>query len=140
LLTDRSALEIRVIGARGSRTVRVGPLRDGDRIALRYRHTVEQTPVTEVFRVERDGLWFEEMRFVSSGAGLPSGGYVREGDTYVLRHPRHIGALPVALSAQAGQRLYVAGQAIDLMREFRDGETVTVHVAPAWGRRWPLPP
>jgi hypothetical protein len=139
LIVDRSRLEVRVTRADGTRTVRIGPLRPGDRIELRYRHSVEQTPIAEVFRVERDGLWFEEMRFVSQGAGLPTEGYVREGDHFVLRRPRRIGTLPVRLSDLAGHRLYAAGRETDLVGEFHDGDSVSVSVVPFAGRRWPGP-
>ncbi|OFX35332.1 MAG: hypothetical protein A2Z07_13270 [Armatimonadetes bacterium RBG_16_67_12] len=130
---------MRVTRADGNRIVRIGPMRPGDRIELRYRHSVERTPIVEVFRVERDGLWFEEMRFVSQGAGLPTEGYVKEGDHFVLRQPRRVGTLPVLLSELAGHRLYAAGRETDLVRGFSDGDSVSVSVVPFAGRRRPGP-
>jgi hypothetical protein len=138
LLTGRSGVEVRVAAADASRVLRVGGLRPGESIELRYRHSVERTPVVEVFRVEPDGLWFVEMRFVSQGAGLPTEGYVREGGYFVLRRPRKVGSLPVLLSSIAGHRLWTANREIDLVQAFGDGASVTISAAPeGWRLRRP---
>ncbi|MDR7555369.1 MAG: DUF1850 domain-containing protein [Armatimonadota bacterium] len=119
------------------RAVRIGGLSPGTRIEVRYQHTVERTPIVEVFRVERDGLWFEEVRFASQGAGLPSDGYVREGDHYVLRQPRRIGALALRVSARAGHRLRVGGEEVALAATFGDGASVVMTAGPGgWRLRW----
>ncbi|MDR7534228.1 MAG: DUF1850 domain-containing protein [Armatimonadota bacterium] len=110
----------------GRPAVRISGLRPGTSVELRYQHTVERTPVVEVFRAERDGLWFVEARFASQGAGLPSQGYVREGDHYVLRRPHRIGALAVRISARAGHRLRVGDREADLVEAFGDGAGVVV--------------
>ena len=104
----------------------------GARVELRYRHSVERTPIVEVFRVERDGLRFLEMTFVSQGAGLPTEGYVREGDHFVLRQPRFIGALPLLVSGAAGHRLWVDGTEVDLVAVVGRGGPVRVGVR--WAR------
>lgn len=121
-----------VQGARGP-VVRIGGLRPGTRVELRYRHTVERTPVVEVFRAERDGLWFVETRFASQGAGLPAQGYVRAGDHYVLRRPHRLGALAVRISAGAGHRLRVDDHEADLVEAFGDGAGVVITAGPG---RW----
>jgi hypothetical protein len=38
---------------------------------VRYVHSVERTPVEEVYRVGRSGITLESMKWQSTGAGLP---------------------------------------------------------------------
>ncbi|MDR7519175.1 MAG: DUF1850 domain-containing protein [Armatimonadota bacterium] len=126
---EASDLEVRLTPEGDRRVLRLD-VRRGDTIALHYQHSVERTPVVEIFRVEPDGLWFVEMRFASQGAGLPTEGYVWEGNQFVHRRPRRIGALPVRVSALAGHRLRVGRREVDLVAEFRDGSAVTIAAAP----------
>jgi len=130
-------LQVRVASADGRR-LHVQDVRPGARVELRYRHSVERTPVTEVFRVEHDGLWFEEMWFVSQGAGLPAAGYAREGGRFVLRQRRRVGDLPLLVAAVADPRLAIAGREIRLAAAFGDGASVAVSVGRARRTlRWP---
>ncbi|MDR7521072.1 MAG: DUF1850 domain-containing protein [Armatimonadota bacterium] len=129
LFGDPSDLEVRLTPEGDRRVLRLD-VRRGDTIALHYQHSVERTPVVEVFRIEPDGLWFVEMRFASQGAGLPTEGYVREGNQFVQRGPRRIGALPVRVSALAGHRVQVGPREVDLVAEFRDGTAITIAAAP----------
>jgi hypothetical protein len=137
LFVDRPAAEVRVAGGSTGRMMSIGAA-PGDLVELRYVHSVERTPIVEAFRAERDGLWFVEMRFVSQGAGLPTEGYVKEGDHFVLRGPRRVGALPLVVSGVAGHRLWIGGREVDLVKEFGDGAAVTVSSAAGpWRVRWP---
>jgi hypothetical protein len=128
-------LEVRVAGPGGRRVAAVGDLRPGQAVELHYRHSVERTPVVEVFRAEPDGLWFVEMRFVSQGAGLPTEGYVREGDVFVLRRPHRVGALPVLVSSAAGHRLRAGSREIDLVAAFGDGPLTITAAWAGWRLR-----
>jgi hypothetical protein len=134
---DRPVGELRVAAAGGGRVLRIGGVGPGMSVELRYGHSVERTPIVEVYRVEPDGLWFVEMRFVSQGAGLPTEGYVREGGQFVLRRRRHVGVLSLRLSAIAGHRLRVGDQEIDLVRAFADGQAVTIAPGRVVRLRWP---
>lgn len=102
----------------------------GEPLELRYTHSVERTPVIEVYRAEPDGMWFESMRFSSQGAGLPTEGYAREGDAFVLRARRKVGALVVRVSAVAGHRLAVGSARIDLVALARDGAALSIESGP----------
>ncbi|MDQ7858992.1 MAG: DUF1850 domain-containing protein [Armatimonadota bacterium] len=140
LLERPTALEVRIVAAEGRRVVRAGLVPPGGRLELRYRHSVERTPVVEVFRAEPDGLWFVEMRFLSQGAGLPTEGYVREGGLFVLRRPRRIGEVPLLVSAEGGHRLRVGQDEVDLVAAFGEGAAVRLVSAPAgWRLRRPRP-
>ncbi|MDR7544057.1 MAG: DUF1850 domain-containing protein [Armatimonadota bacterium] len=136
LLVGSAGLEI-VVTSTDGRRLHVPDVQAGERIELRYRHSVERTPVIEIFRAERDGLWFEEMWFVSHGAGLPTAGYTREGGRFVLRERKRIGDLPLMVATTADQRLQVAGREIPLAA-FGEGARVSVSVRHT-GRalRWP---
>lgn len=134
---DRPVAELRVSAAGAGRVLRIGGIGPGATIELHYQHTVERTPIVEVYRVEADGLWFEEMRFVSQGAGLPTDGYVREGGQFVLRRRRHVGVLSLRLSAIAGHRLRAGGHEVDLVAAFADGAAVTIAPGRAVRLRWP---
>lgn len=135
---DRSSGGVRVAGEGRSALVAVAP---GARVELLYTHTVERTPVAEVFQAERDGLWLVEVRFVSQGAGLPGDGYAREGGQYVLRSPRRVGALPPRIPARAGHRLRVGDRVLDLTQAFGDGASVVISSGPGrWRVWWPALP
>ncbi|MDR7419414.1 MAG: DUF1850 domain-containing protein [Armatimonadota bacterium] len=129
LFVDRSALVVRVADGRSGRTLWQHRVRAGASFELRYRHSVERTPIVEVFRAEPDGMWFVEMRFVSQGAGLPADGYEREGDHFILRRPRRVGVLPLLVSSASGHRLRVGHEDVDLVALAGDGQGVILAVA-----------
>jgi hypothetical protein len=129
VLATETGLEVQVVPAESAQAVVRVPVEAGARVELRYRHSVERTPVVEVFRAGPAGLDFVEMRFSSQGAGLPTEGYVRENGVFVLRRPRHVGALPLAVSALAGHTLWVNDRTIDLVAAAGDGSRVSVRVS-----------
>lgn len=141
LLLDRPGIEVHVADTATGRVMwsRVGS--PGDLIELSYTHSVERTPVIEVFRAEPDGLHLVAMRFSSQGAGLPTEGYTVEGGQFVLRTDRRIGALPLRVSKLAGHHLSVGGDRIDLVGLAGDGAAVAVASRPGpWRIRWPSQP
>lgn len=113
------------------RTLLRMPLRAAVEIRLEYTHSVERTPVVETYRAEPGGLRLVRMEFISQGAGLPSEGYVREGNRFVLRTDRPLAALPVRVSGIGRQRLSVGGTTFDLLAAAGEGGTVTVTVGKA---------
>lgn len=126
LFVDRPGLEVRVADLGSGRVLWSRAVRPGERIELHYVHSVERTPVVEVFQPGPDGLKFIEMRFYSQGAGLPTQGYTREGDHFVLRGDRMVGALPIRVSAVAGHSLQVGEDRVDLVRLAGDGTGVSL--------------
>lgn len=73
LLPAGHRLEVTAAGPEGSWVVlKRFPVTPGDRLTLRFKHSVERTWVEEIFRVdERYRLVLEETRYESFGAGLP---------------------------------------------------------------------
>ena len=55
------------------------PLSDGDEFAVEFVHSVNQSPVREVFKVEGKGIRAVSVRFFSFGAGMLSD--IEEGQT-----------------------------------------------------------
>jgi hypothetical protein len=139
-LTEPPVLEVRVVDARTSRVLWHRASEPGELIELRYQHSVERTPVVEVFRIERDGLHLVLMRFSSQGAGLPTEGYVREGDHFVLRTDRRVGDLGLRVSQVAGQHLVAGADRVDLVALAGDGAAVVLQSGRVpWRFRLPRP-
>lgn len=119
------------------------PLRGPVEVRLQYVHSVERTPILEVYVAEPGSLRFTRMEFVSQGAGLPSSGYVREGGRFVLRDERVLSTLPVRVSRLTMPRVVIGGrEELDLVALVGDGGTVTVSSghrsrAALWLRRLP---
>ena len=101
----------------------------GAEVALEYTHSVEQTPVTDIYLVTEQGLVSDRMLFSSFGAGLPAQADVtREGDRYVYEPPvQRYDPLIVTTGPIAGHELVVDGERFDLT-EIADGGTVQIRV------------
>lgn len=101
----------------------------GAEVAIEYTHSVEQTPVTDVYTISDCALVEDRMLFSSFGAGLPSEADVsREGDRYVYRPPpqRH-DPLIVTTGSLAGHRLFVGDEEYDLA-DIAAGGTVELQI------------
>lgn len=116
----------------------VVPVEEGTEVAIEYTHSVERTPVRDVYVVEGDRLVMDRMEFRSYGAGLPSTAPVTrsdDGDSYVYRPPeREYEMLSVATGHVAGQELVVGSARYDLV-EISDAGTVRLTIE----RRLPFP-
>jgi hypothetical protein len=121
---------VRVVDAQTRRVLWTRAAAAGQPLELRYTHSVERTPVIEAYRAEPDGVWFESMRFVSQGAGLPTTGYVREDGAFVLRARRKVGVLLVRVSRVAAHQLAVGSTRLDLVALARDGAAVAIESRP----------
>lgn len=73
LLPAGHRLEVTAAGPEGSHVLlKRFPVAPGDRLTLRFKHSVERTWVEEIFRVDEGyRLVLEETRYESFGAGLP---------------------------------------------------------------------
>jgi hypothetical protein len=134
---DRSSIEVALTDDRSGRVLWHLVVPVGASVELRYTHSVERTPVVEVFQAGPDGLWLTAMRFVSQGAGLPTEGYVREGDHFILRTRRHLGIVRLRVSALASQRLVVGKNQVDLATVAGDGAGVSLGSHRRLRVRWP---
>lgn len=130
VLVDRPDVAVIVTESRTQRVLWRRTVAPGAALELRYRHSVERTPIVEEFRAGRDGLRLVTMRFSSQGAGLPTEGYTHEGGQFVLRTDRRIAALPLRVSRIAGHRLHMGPDEVDLVTLAGDGVAVTLTSGP----------
>lgn len=90
------------------------PVEDGESVVLAYTHSVEKTPVRDVYVVEDDALRMVRTEFSSFGAGLPTDGVYRIEDGYAVDSDDRFTVLTVAPSDVAGHELIVGGERYDL--------------------------
>ena len=102
------------------------PVDDGETVVLAYTHSVERTPVRDVYEVDDGALRMVRTEFSSFGAGLPTDDVERTDDGYVVhlddRHER----LRVAPRAVAGHELVVGGTRYDLVALAEDRLAISV--------------
>lgn len=106
------------------------PVSAGDRVTLAYTHSVEKTPVRDVYAVRGTRLEMVRMEFASYGAGLPAHADVRRtGDgSFVFDPPGVYERIHVQPGRVAGHELVVAGRRYDLFA-LSGGDAVTLSVA-----------
>ncbi|MGE5588082.1 MAG: DUF1850 domain-containing protein [Clostridia bacterium] len=125
------ALEVRE--GRTGRLVYLAPMPAGNRFEVRFVHSVERTPVCEVFAVE-PGLviYLVETRYESFGAGLPTTAdegarfVLGDGEVRITGLHRRIGALDLAVSPVPGHALVVSGKTVALADLARPGTALSV--------------
>lgn len=104
------------------------PVEEGDRVTLAYNHSVEKTPVRDVYAVRGTELDNVEMRFQSYGWGLPAREDVRlESGWFVFDPDRRYDDITVKPSPAADHRLVVGGHTYDLVG-LSDGRSVRLEV------------
>lgn len=110
-------IELRVEGERGGLSIAVPA---NDVIQLTFIHSVELTPVIEIYRVQDDGLVLVETRSRSFGWGLPSSepGYrqvtVDNQIWFAFTLERRIGVLRIITDPANDYTLHAAGAMVKL--------------------------
>lgn len=104
------------------------PVDEGTEVALAYTHSVEKTPVRDVYVVDGTDLHMVRMEFHSYGAGLPAGADVeRTDDGLVASFDRTYDRLYVSPGSIANHTLIVGDDRYDLV-ELSDGDDVVFSV------------
>lgn len=106
------------------------PVEENTTVTVAYTHSVEKTPVRDVYAVQDSDLVMTRMEFESFGAGLPSTADVERGDdgSFVYHPPnQRTEELVVATSPVAGHELVVDGERYNLV-ELADGGSVRLRV------------
>ena len=106
------------------------PVEENTTVTLAYTHSVEKTPVRDVYAVRNGGLVMTRTEFRSFGAGLPSTVDVERGPdgSFVYRPPnRRTEELVVATSPIADHDLVVDGRRYDLVA-LAEGGSVRLRV------------
>lgn len=105
---------------------------EGTTIELEYTHSVEKTPIVEVYEIDEGTLINTEIHFSSYGAGLPSNADVeREGGSFVSTPNTTHDDLHVSPGEIAGHTVTIDGSTYDLVA-MSDGRTVTIRAEPYW--------
>ncbi|WP_224333422.1 DUF1850 domain-containing protein [Haloprofundus halobius] len=105
------------------------PVENGTTVTLAYNHSVEGSPVRDVYAVRGDELVMTRMEFASYGWGFPAQANVtRENGSFVYRPDDvRLSELHVSPGGVAEHRLHVDDKTYDLVAR-SDGETVRVHL------------
>ncbi|GAB3678082.1 DUF1850 domain-containing protein [Halopiger thermotolerans] len=100
------------------------PVDDGTEVTLAYTHSVEKTPVEDVYVVDGTELRMDRMVFYSHGAGLPTSGPIEETEDGFVVYPNasytELGVVPGSV---AGHELVVGDERYDLVAR-SDGPVV----------------
>ncbi|MCD2202320.1 DUF1850 domain-containing protein [Halobacterium sp. KA-6] len=107
------------------------PVETGSTVELRYMHSVEKTPVNDVYRVDGETLVNTRMEFESYGWGLPARVNVTNvNGTFVYDPPEPImtlETLSVSPGRVANHTLIVDDRRIDLVAQ-TNASDVRIHV------------
>ena len=104
------------------------PVEEGTPVMLNYTHSVEKTPVHDIYRVHNGSLEMTRMEFQSYGWGLPARENVtREGKWFVFDPPGTYEELYVEPGSVAGHRLRVGDEHYDLVA-LSDGDGVRLSI------------
>lgn len=112
----------------GERLV-VTPVENETTVTLAYNHSVEGSPVRDVYAVRGDQLVMTRMEFASYGWGFPAQANVTRENGSFVSHPDgvELTELYVAPGYVAGHELYVGDERYDLVAR-SGGETVRIHI------------
>ena len=105
------------------------PVSEGTTVALNYTHSVEKTPVLDVYEVNGTELEMVRMEFQSYGAGLPSRADVNitENGTFVFDPEGSYDHVYVKPGEIAGHELIIDDRTYDLVA-LSDAQSVNVYV------------
>lgn len=105
------------------------PVTEETTVALNYTHSVEKTPVLDVYEVNGTELEMVRMEFHSYGAGLPARADVNvtENGTFVFDPDGSYDTLYVTPGRIAGHELIVGDRRYDLV-DLSDGRSVSLRI------------
>lgn len=100
-----------------------------------YIHSVQKTPVAELFKVGMDGkIRLYETRYMSYGVGLPflisEGDFSQEGDEFVLKMNREFENIVIRTGGDTEQTLFVNDKELPIYVLLPAGERVEIFVKP----------
>ncbi len=123
----------------GDELLAAAPAKAGTTFSVRFIHSVQRTPVEELFAVNEaaDGFILRATRYESFGVGLPflasDGVFRREGDRFVMDGmERPIPRLDLRPGVSTELTLCLAGEAVPLFERVPLGSLVRVRVLPRY--------
>ncbi|HEY8341619.1 MAG TPA: DUF1850 domain-containing protein [Calditerricola sp.] len=110
------------------------PVSRGERMTLRYIHSIHRTPVIETYAIGDDALVLEAVRFQSYGVGMPSD--VEQGQTFAMengwfvlsRLNRPLPHLDLRVGYVANHTLHIGSRHVSLARIAAPGSWVRLTV------------
>jgi len=99
---------------------------DGDEIILSYTHSVEQTPIRDIYIVDGEGLRMDRMEFSSFGAGLPTDDIEYTDDGFVVYRDDYYDDLAISVGRIAEHTLIVDGTTYELANKTTNRVLLTV--------------
>ncbi|NLM37610.1 MAG: DUF1850 domain-containing protein [Firmicutes bacterium] len=112
--------------------IRVFPVQEGDEFSVTFIHSVNQSPVTDVYQIRSDGIYVVRTIYYAFGAGVQSElaegqslGYGADGAMIVSGFNRRLGPLSYIVGTVSDHTLQIGGEVISL-REIC-GRNTTVH-------------
>jgi hypothetical protein len=91
------------------------PVDQGDEVKIAYTHSVQKTPVEDVYVVDGSTLRADRSVFHSFGAGLPTENVERTDEGYVVEGDERYDELAVTPGTIAGHELIVGTERYDLV-------------------------
>lgn len=107
----------------------VEPVENETTVTLAYNHSVEGSPVRDVYAVRGDQLVMTRMEFASYGWGFPAQANVTRENGSFVSHPDDVRLTELYVSPGyvAGHELYVGDETYDLV-ERSNGDAVRIHI------------
>lgn len=128
-------LTLRVQDMRSGVKLYQAPVKEGDEFTIEFVHSVERTPVKEVFRIEEDcNIYVVETEYESFGAGLPTihdegeESLFKEGKIRITGMRRKLEPFLVAVSPVPGHVLTVGGEEVVLASLAEPGTGLRISV------------
>ncbi len=116
------------------------PVSKGDTFSLKYTHSVQKTPVAEIFTVvAADEMILDSTVYRTYGVGLPflpgEGRFERQGDNFILTGlGRRFAKVAVHAGSEAGLVLEADNMVVPLYALHEGGAFVTIRVKPYYYR------
>jgi len=128
-------LVLEVVSSNSEKTILAIPVSSGDTFAIRFTHSVQRTPVDEVFSIRGAKMVLEETIYSSYGAGLPSEIYgsqqffLENGNFIIKGFDREFKEIPIFVGeVVANHTLVFADKVFPLVSFGLAGKPIRIHL------------
>lgn len=138
LNSDADTRTLIVSDAETGETIIEESVEDGTTVSLEYTHSVEKTPIQDVYTVDGTSLRMVRTVFHSHGAGLPTDSTIKTTENgFVLPVNKSTEELVVQPGSIAGHELVVGEEQYDLVARSDGAVILSVTDRPRWVRVLP---
>ena len=119
----------------GEDVIYTGAATEGKTFAIKFRHSVQKTPVEETLAVDGKGFLLLSTKYRSFGVGLPfsaeEGNFRQEGNNYILDNMnRHYDKLSLRVGEGTNLTIVIDGITFNLCEMFPPGTKIDIYIAP----------